>query len=121
MEGFSQGTEKTDCIDAGFYRTSYGSTSNLGKKDNKLSKMFTGLFSSFAHRERTFDIWPRSHNGPKPSELAMSGFYYTGHGDITECFKCKTKVSQWDSDDSAINEHKRWSPNCEYLRYLIDD
>ena len=83
-----------------------------------LSKQFSGLYSTFHQRELSFESWPEAHDGPKPSDMALAGLYYSGRGDVTVCFKCGTRIKQWAKRDSAIAEHKRWSPNCVYVNYL---
>ena len=42
---------------------------------------------------------------PDKFELARAVLYYTGKSDICECFRCHVKLSSWERDDDAINEH----------------
>ncbi|NXD80032.1 XIAP ligase, partial [Halcyon senegalensis] len=49
------------------------------------------------------------------SALARAGFVYTGEGDKVKCFSCHTTVEGWTPGDSAIERHKRLSPNCKFI------
>ena len=33
-----------------------------------------------------------------------------------ECFACGVKLSQWKPSDNPLTEHKKWSPECVYLK-----
>ena len=55
----------------------------------------------------------------KPEELALAGFYYTGHEDAVTCFKCQKDLSNWKETDVALAEHYRWSPDCQFIREEI--
>ncbi|NXG79696.1 XIAP ligase, partial [Baryphthengus martii] len=49
------------------------------------------------------------------SALARAGFFYTGEGDKVKCFSCHTTVEGWEPGDSALERHKRLSPNCTFI------
>lgn len=85
-----------------------------------LSSRFRGYFSTYPTRFRSFKNWPRFHGGPRPADLALAGFYYVGAGDQARCFYCHVLVKNWEKYDSAIEEHKKWSRDCLYLRYITD-
>lgn len=68
----------------------------------------------YQDRVRTFYNWPRQMI-PDKYALAQAGFYYTGQSDLTVCFACHLKVFQWERHDNPWSEHKRLSPNCNYI------
>ncbi|NXL57009.1 XIAP ligase, partial [Chordeiles acutipennis] len=49
------------------------------------------------------------------SVLARAGFVYTGEGDKVKCFSCHTTTEGWAPGDSAIERHKKLSPNCKFI------
>ncbi|NXL41511.1 XIAP ligase, partial [Podilymbus podiceps] len=49
------------------------------------------------------------------SALARAGFVYTGEGDRVKCFSCHTTVEGWAPGDSAVERHKKLSPNCRFI------
>ncbi|XP_075018483.1 E3 ubiquitin-protein ligase XIAP isoform X1 [Calonectris borealis] len=49
------------------------------------------------------------------SALARAGFVYTGEGDKVKCFSCHTTVEGWAPGDSAVERHKKISPNCRFI------
>ena len=65
-------------------------------------------------RAVTFNSWPRQIV-QKPGEMASSGFYYTGRGDVVQCFYCSIHLKHWEQTDRPDVEHKRHSPECKFL------
>jgi hypothetical protein len=62
--------------------------------------------------------WP--HNCPvPPEELAAAGLYYYGcfvyFRDAVKCFHCGKGLCLWEQGDTAWGEHRRLSPNCQYV------
>ena len=55
---------------------------------------------------------------PNKHDLARAGFLYTGEGDKTTCFRCGVGVFNWERTDDVWKEHKKWSPNCDYLKMV---
>ncbi|XP_052669604.1 E3 ubiquitin-protein ligase XIAP isoform X1 [Harpia harpyja] len=49
------------------------------------------------------------------SALAQAGFIYTGEGDKVKCFSCHTTIEGWAPGDSAVETHKKLSPNCKFI------
>ncbi|KAM9269929.1 E3 ubiquitin-protein ligase XIAP isoform 2-T3 [Cariama cristata] len=49
------------------------------------------------------------------SALAQAGFVYTGESDKVKCFSCHTTVEGWAPGDSALETHKKLSPNCKFI------
>ncbi|XP_065344243.1 uncharacterized protein LOC135942178 [Cloeon dipterum] len=53
-----------------------------------------------------------------PLDLAKNGFYYSGDDDNCRCAFCNLEVRGWEAGDTARGEHKRWNPNCLFLRNI---
>ncbi|NXX58096.1 XIAP ligase, partial [Scopus umbretta] len=49
------------------------------------------------------------------SALARAGFVYTGEGDKVKCFSCHTTMEGWVPGDSAVERHKKFSPDCKFI------
>lgn len=65
-------------------------------------------------RLRSFSVWPL--NSPmRPRDLAQAGFYYLEEGDKVQCFCCGGKLSGWEPEDVAWEEHARHFPNCFFI------
>lgn len=75
-------------------------------------------FCKESSRLRTFATWPKQMN-PKPLELAKAGFFYEGVSDTCHCFFCDLIVHNWEENDIALQEHKRHSPTCRFVDYLM--
>ena len=71
----------------------------------------------FEQRLKTFYNWPKQMI-PDKYALAKAGFLYTGEGDKVMCFRCGVGVCDWERTDGAWKEHKKWSPNCDYLKMV---
>ncbi|VDI45577.1 Hypothetical predicted protein [Mytilus galloprovincialis] len=50
-----------------------------------------------------------------PRALSVSGYFYTGEGDIVRCFCCDLGLAEWDESDDPWTEHARHSPKCWFL------
>lgn len=70
-----------------------------------------------AGRLRTFVTWPKDNIVSK-SDLARDGFYYTGVADKVKCAFCKNELAKWERGDIPREQHKRWYPDCRFLREL---
>nr|ALR70562.1 inhibitor of apoptosis protein 3 [Anticarsia gemmatalis multiple nucleopolyhedrovirus]ALR71819.1 inhibitor of apoptosis protein 3 [Anticarsia gemmatalis multiple nucleopolyhedrovirus] len=65
-------------------------------------------------RLATYVNWPVSFL--EPSQMAANGFYYLGRADEVRCAFCKVEIMRWlEGDDPAV-DHKRWAPQCPFLR-----
>ena len=71
----------------------------------------------YVDRVSSFEAWPQQMSQDKFA-LAQAGFIYMKNGDIVECFACCVKVSQWAANDIPLTEHKKWSPDCVYLKLI---
>lgn len=65
-------------------------------------------------RVKTFDKWPLTFLSPEL--LARNGFYYLGRGDEVRCAFCKVEIMRWVEGDDPAKDHKRWAPQCPFLR-----
>lgn len=66
-------------------------------------------------RLKTFDgNWPLTFIEPRI--LAKTGFYFIGPFDQVKCQFCKVQIINWEHGDNEVDEHKRWSPNCPFLK-----
>lgn len=79
-----------------------------------------GAYVTLGSRLKSFDKpqWPR--NCPKsPHDLASSGFFYCGpfmgQQDSVKCFYCDTGLCMWEPEDDPWEEHRRVSPDCEFV------
>ena len=64
-------------------------------------------------RENSFITWPRQIV-QKASDFVPSGFYYTGHGDLVQCFFCGLFLKHWSHTDRVDVEHRKYSPECKF-------
>lgn len=71
----------------------------------------------YEDRLRTFQTWPKQIL-PTKETLACSGFIYSGQNDSTNCFACNIKLKDWDRTDNPWTEHRKWSPNCIFLKMI---
>ncbi|BAO49477.1 inhibitor of apoptosis protein [Alphaentomopoxvirus acuprea] len=69
------------------------------------------------YRIKTFDKWnTKLIIKDEIREFAKAGFIYTGKDDIVECVKCKLQLSKWEVTDIPIEEHRRYNPNCDFVK-----
>ena len=77
-------------------------------------------YVSFGARLKSFDTpqWP-VECPVSTRDLAAAGFFYygpfMGFRDSVKCFYCDTGLCQWDPQDDPWKEHKRVSPDCEFV------
>ena len=74
-------------------------------------------FSRYIHRFETFRNWPKSHP-IAASDLCQAGFLYTGQGDKVHCPWCRIMLIEWESYDRPLEEHKRHSPMCDFVKMI---
>ena len=53
--------------------------------------------------------------------LAQAGFFYTGIGNIVECFCCHIKLSDWKVGHSPFEEHQKVQPRCPFVQGVDAD
>ncbi|XP_078677125.1 baculoviral IAP repeat-containing protein 3-like isoform X2 [Branchiostoma floridae x Branchiostoma belcheri] len=49
------------------------------------------------------------------SRMARAGFYFSGTGDRVVCFSCGGGVEGWEFGDTAMGEHERLYPHCDFV------
>ena len=60
--------------------------------------------------------WPL-HLDATPDKLVKAGFYYIGP-DRVKCGYCGGRLKNWQPRDSAIEEHLKHFPNCEFVQNI---
>lgn len=73
-------------------------------------------FASESCRQYSFEGW--SVDFMNTQELAAAGFFYTGNEDKTVCFSCGCGLKGWELGDVPVEEHKKSSEDCQYLKYI---
>ena len=73
-------------------------------------------FIWFQNRLNTFVDWP--HQTPSEKAVAEAGFVYTRGRDVVKCVACDVELNEWGSEDCPWNEHRRFSPECSYLKMI---
>lgn len=86
---------------------------NLDSPQYSNSLMFEGV------RLQSFIDWPIPHI-ITPECLARAGFYYLKQRDKTKCAFCNGIVESWQLGDDADKEHKRYFPDCAFVRTVIN-
>lgn len=72
-------------------------------------------------RLNSFTDWPKSLM-QKPEQLSDAGFFYTGRGDLVECFCCGGGLRDWEPGDDPHEQHLLWyGDRCEYLKLIMSD
>ncbi|CAD5124495.1 DgyrCDS12774 [Dimorphilus gyrociliatus] len=72
-------------------------------------------FSSLMHRYNSFnDHWPFKNGKMNARRAALSGFAFANFDTALRCFQCAIGLKGFDEDDDPFEEHKIYSPNCEY-------
>ena len=74
---------------------------------------FNTAMAILKDRESTFISWTRQIV-QKPSEFVPSGFYYTGRGDVVQCFFCGIYLKHWSRTDRVDLKHRKHSPECKF-------
>jgi baculoviral IAP repeat-containing protein 7/8 len=64
-------------------------------------------------RFATFARWPPEKK-QSPRDMARSGFFYTGKGDICVCFHCGGMLRFWGEDDNPWWEHAKFYQYCGF-------
>jgi len=70
-------------------------------------------------RLETFNTWPIGIK-QRPEELAESGLFYSGNGDLLVCFACGIKLKDWKPEDDVWKKHF-WETSCWYIREMKDE
>ena len=92
--------------------------SDAGKRNPEVNMSWTPyneLMASPVNRGETFITWPKEI-AQKPAEMVASGFYYTGRGDVVQCFYCGIFLKHWTPTDVAESEHAKHALQCKYVK-----
>ena len=96
---------------------SNSSSSSTGQRYPVVNTTWTPYneqMASSENRHNSFITWPRQI-AQKPTEMVASGFYYTGHGDVVQCFYCGMSLKYWECTDVVDDEHRKHAPECKYI------
>ena len=63
-------------------------------------------YRRYITRFLTYKSWPKSHP-IKAEQLTRAGFLYTGEGDKVSCPWCRIQLTEWETYDVPIEEHRR--------------
>ena len=75
-------------------------------------------YRRYTTRFLTYKSWPKSHP-IKADQLTRAGFLYTGEGDKVTCPWCRILLTEWETYDVPIEEHRRHSPYCDFIKMLF--
>ena len=78
-------------------QNSSSDNSNVGKRNPEVNTTWTPYNEDMAspvNQGETFITWPKQI-AQKPAEMVASGFYYTGRGDVVQCFYCGICLKHW--------------------------
>ena len=104
--GFALSTKKASC-----------ETCHKMEYINLASQWPPSVYQKYDQRILTFNTWPKSHP-IHPGTIARGGFIYTGRGDKVYCPWCQISIVEWEIFDIPMHEHRRHSPNCEFILLL---
>ena len=99
-------------------RLTHNSSSSSINSNPIHSLYYANVYSKYYDRYPTFHIWPKSHP-IRPETIARAGFIYTGHGDKVMCPWCNIKLIDWECFDIPMDEHRKHSPNCQFMLHAF--
>nr|CAB3225567.1 ZF(RING)-22 zinc finger protein [Phallusia mammillata] len=68
-----------------------------------------------AHRRETFEYWPASNARIDFDALSRNGFYFSGVGDMVECYACGTMLGNWAPNQDPNARHRNARRACSHL------
>ena len=68
----------------------------------------------FEKRFQSFKRWPCCR-AARPEQLAESGLFFCNSLDRVACFMCGVVIKNWEEADTAMREHKYYSPLCKFV------
>ncbi|AAS82685.1 ORF53 [Agrotis segetum granulovirus] len=71
------------------------------------------------NRLKTFSNW--NHPNISKDEVSQSGFYCKGSNFLVACPFCKMETNLVPEDINAFEQHKRWAPQCNFVRSHLND
>jgi hypothetical protein len=75
---------------------------------------FALSYARLLDRVESFKEAPQHLQNLLPA-IAEAGCFYTGQGDVTQCFYCAISINEWEKCDHPWIEHAYWFPHCPYL------
>ena len=74
-------------------------------------------YSDMGARLETYRNWPQSSSA-SPTDLAKTGFIYSGYEDTVTCFSCNQSMSNIMNEDPYgwLLRHMIWNDNCAFLK-----
>ena len=115
---FGTAQQNSSMGNASSTRNSSSDNSNAGKRNPEVNTTWTPYnehMASPVNRGETFITWPKQI-AQKPAEMVVSGFYYTGRGDVVQCFYCGIFLKHWTPTDDAESEHAKHALQCKYIK-----
>lgn len=74
-------------------------------------------YSDKAVRLCSFNSWPKALK-QKPQHINDAGLFYTGLGDIVDCFSCNGGLLDWEEHCDPWQQHAIWFRKCKYLNLM---
>lgn len=79
-------------------------------------------FKTFKQRLITFnEHWPHKNGKMNAKRAALSGFAFANFETALRCFQCAIGLKGFVEDDDPFEEHRIYSPNCEYNNIAIQN
>ncbi|XP_065512798.1 baculoviral IAP repeat-containing protein 1 [Caloenas nicobarica] len=75
------------------------------------------IFEDEGVRLDSFKTWP-AEAPVEATALAKAGFFYTGQGDIAQCFNCAGCLCKWEEGDDPMEGHAKWFPDSNCMEIL---
>ncbi|XP_053404140.1 uncharacterized protein LOC128558542 [Mercenaria mercenaria] len=96
-----------------FQNIGSGSVSDMNVHTEECHELLA--LNYLSERLKSFNRWKRE-TIVKTFDLAIAGFYYTGHEDSVKCFCCNKILGHWEVGDVPWLEHAKHSPDCSYVK-----
>ena len=71
-------------------------------------------------RLKTFKNWPIGLTQNK-EDMANAGFIYSNFSDRVQCYFCEIQIEKWEVNDKPLEEHIKWSKNCNFVLMKIEN
>ncbi|MCK5894003.1 MAG: hypothetical protein KAG53_06235 [Endozoicomonadaceae bacterium] len=76
-------------------------------------------YQTLEARKQSFLHWPLNKNQTGDS-MALAGWVYSGHNDITFCYFCGGKAANW-KEQRPWSQHLKMYPKCVYLKTYMSN
>ena len=79
------------------------------------------ILQQFQTRLKSFDGKRPRLKGPSKEELAWYGWQddsTNASPDRVRCLFCNGNLKDWENDDDAYDEHRRWYSNCDFIKIV---